>query len=93
MAASPQPDLFLPSQGDLFAAAPAPAYKPEPDRVRRRLDAILAAARAAAPLSDAFDAHSLYCAAFPSLLRHLDPAEGEQYRLAFEAELTRINPE
>lgn len=92
MPASPQPDLFAPAQGDLFAAAPAAAYKPDPDRVRRRLEAILAAARAAAPLSEAFDAHSLYCAAFPSLLRHLEPDESEQYRLAFDAELARINP-
>lgn len=92
MPASPQPDLFSPSQGELFAASPAPACKPDPDLVRRRLDAILAAARAAAPLTEAFDAHSLYCASFPSLLRHLGPEEGEQYRLAFDAELQRINP-
>lgn len=92
MPASPQPDLFAPAQGELFATAAAPAYKPNPDHVRRRLEAILAAARAAAPLTDAFDEHSLYRAAFPSLLRHLGPAESEQYRLAFEAELARIYP-
>lgn len=92
MALSTQQDLFGggDSQGDLFAAPSALAYKPDPDKVRRRIEAILAAARAAAPLSGDFDEHSLYRAAFPSLLRHLCDDEATQYRLAFEAELARL---
>ncbi len=87
-----QRDLFGGSdtQGELFSPAPPQAYKPDLDRVRRRLDAILAAARAAAPLSADFDEHSLYRAAFPSLLRLLPEEEAAQYRLEFEGEIARL---
>ena len=34
-------------QPDLFGADPVPAYRPDPDKVRRRLEKILAEARAA----------------------------------------------
>lgn len=86
-----QRDLFGgKSQGELFAPAPAPAYKPDLDKVRRRLNAILAEARAAAPLCGDFAEHSLYRAAFPSLLRLLPDEEAAQYRLDFEAELARL---
>lgn len=92
MPASPKLDLFAPAQGELFVAPAAPAYTPNPDHVRWPLETILAAARAAAPLSEAVDERSLYRAAFPNLLRHFAPAESEQRRLAFDAEIARIHP-
>jgi hypothetical protein len=39
-----QPDLFASeSEPDLFGAEAAPTYRPDPDKVRSRLRAILAA--------------------------------------------------
>ncbi len=92
MARLTQQNLFgdTPPQGELFAATPTPAYAPDLDKVRRRLERILAEARAAEPLCADFEEHSLYCAAFPSLLRLLPDAEAAQYRLDFEAELQRL---
>ena len=48
MARTGEPDLFeTETQPDLFGAATAPAYRPDPDKVRSRLHKILAEARAA----------------------------------------------
>lgn len=78
------------SQPDLFGPAPAARCKPNPDKVRSRLNAILVEARAASAMPWNWGEHSLYRAAFPSLLRHLSDEEAAQYRLAFEAELARL---
>jgi len=86
-----QHDLFgVNGQGELFAPTPARAYKPNLDKVRSRLNAILAEARAAKAMSGDFDEHSLYRAAFPSLLRHLPDEEAARYAREFEAELVRL---
>ena len=92
MATSNQGDLFGgPAQPDLFGSASPPAYKPDLGKVRARIEAILAEARAAEAMSGDWDEHSLYQAAFPSLIRHLSDEEAAQYRLAFEAELARLD--
>ena len=85
------PDLFEDErQGDLFGAEPAPAYRPDPDKVRARLNKILAEARAAdaAPWGPA--RLSLYRTIVPQMAGFLPDEEGAQLRFEFEQELARL---
>jgi hypothetical protein len=67
MAPSDNPDLFdEEAQPDLFGAEPAPVYRPDPDKVRRRLEKILAEARAARKLPWEPATVSLYRTIFPT---------------------------
>ncbi len=90
MAFPKQHGLVGDPQPDLFGPAHAARYKPDLDKVRRRLNAILAEARAAMAMNGDFDEHSLYRAAFPSLIRHLPDEEAARYAREFEAELARL---
>jgi hypothetical protein len=86
-----RPDLFENQrQGDLFGAEPAPAYRPDPDKVRARLHKILAEARAAdaAPWGPA--RLSLYRTIVPQMTSFLPDEEGAQLRFEFEQELARL---
>ena len=80
----------LEPQPDLFGPAPAPAYRPDPDKVRRRLLKILAEARAAAATPWERSQLSLYRIIFPQMSLFLPEEEGAQLRLEFEAELARL---
>ncbi len=87
-----KPDLFAPeSQGDLFGTETAPAYRPNPDKVRARLYRILAEARAAQTLPWDPTRVSLYRTIFPQMTLWLPEDEAVQLRLEFDAELTRLH--
>jgi hypothetical protein len=86
-----QPYLFpRESQPDLFGTEPAPAYRPDPDKVRSRLYRILSEARAAQTLPWDSTRVSLYRTIFPQMTLWLPEDEAVQLRLEFEAELTRL---
>ncbi|MBS0248142.1 MAG: hypothetical protein JSR61_16125 [Proteobacteria bacterium] len=77
-------------QSDLFGADPVPAYRPDPDKVRSRLQKILAEARAANQLPWEPTTVSLYRTIFPQMTNWLPDDEGAQLRFEFEAELERL---
>jgi hypothetical protein len=91
MARTVQSDLF---EGDpkldLFGADVAPAYRPDPDKVRARLHRILAEARAAQTLPWESTRVSLYRTIFPQLTLWLPEEEAAQLRFEFEEEMTRL---
>jgi hypothetical protein len=91
MARTVEPDLFqTETQLKLFGAAEAPAYRPDPDKVRARLHKILAEARAAKKLPWEPTRVSLYRTIFPQLTLWLPDNEGAQLRFDFETELARL---
>ncbi len=93
MASAMQSDLFgdPDRQGDLFGpATPQPVWRPDPDKVRRRLERILAEARAAECMPWDWAQRSLYKKIFPDMTRLLPEPEGEQYRFQFEREWERL---
>lgn len=81
------------SQFDLFGAPAAPVYRPDADKVRARLEKILGEAKAAAQMPWEPAQLSLYRTIFPQMTEFLAPEEAEFYRLAFAAELQRLDPE
>ncbi len=86
-----QTDLFAAeSQPDLFGAGAAPAYRPDPDKVRARLHKILAEARAAQTLPWEPTRVSLYRTIFPQMTLWLPEDEGAQLRFEFDTELDRL---
>jgi len=91
MVPNDDPDLFEEdAQPDLFGAEPAPSYRPDPDKVRRRLEKILAEARAAQKLPWEPTTVSLYRTIFPQMTHWLPEEEGAQLRFEFETELARL---
>jgi hypothetical protein len=91
MAPGDDPESFEEeTQPDLFGAEPAPAYRPDPDKVRRRLGKILAEARAAQKLPWEPTTVSLYRTIFPQMTNWLPEDEGAQLRFEFETELARL---
>jgi hypothetical protein len=91
MARTGQPDLFqAETQPDLFGEEAAPAYRPDPDKVRARLHKILAEARAAQKLPWEPTRVSLYRTIFPQMTLLLPEEEGAQLRFDFETELARL---
>ena len=91
MSRNGQPDLFAASpQPDLFGAAAAPAYRPNPEKVRSRLHHMIAEARAAHTMPWEPAVVSLYQTIFPQMSLFLPDEEAAQLRLEFEAELTRL---
>lgn len=89
-----EPDLFgnTDPQGDLFGEAelPQPVWKPDPDKVRRRLEGILAEARAAEKMPWDWSEQSLYQTIFPQMASLLPEEEADQYRFQFEQEWERL---
>lgn len=85
-----QADLFGDDgQADLFGEAETPTYRPpDLDKVRARLDKILAETRVAESLP--WDRASLYRAIFPQMTLWLPEDEGAQLRLEFEKEMERL---
>ncbi len=91
MSRTNHPDLFVAdSEPDLFGADPAPAYRPDPDKVRARLHRILAEAKAARTLPWDSSRASLYRTIFPQMTLWLPEEEAVQLRFDFEAEMTRL---
>jgi hypothetical protein len=91
MSRTRQPDLFeSEKQPDLFGVEAAPAYRPDPAKVRARLHKILAEARSARNFPWEPTRVSLYRTIFPQMSLFLPEEEGAQLRLEFEAELARL---
>ena len=79
------------NQMDLFAAEPvAPAYRPDPEKVRSRLRRILAEARAAQAMPWEPTRLSLYRIIVPDMTRYLPEDEAAGWRAEFAAELDRF---
>lgn len=78
-------------QGDLFGPASSePAWKPDPDKVRRRLERILAEAKAAQAMPWDWSKQSLYKTIFPQMAGLLPEEEAAQYCFQFEQEWERL---
>lgn len=77
-------------QADLFGAPDVPAYRPDPDKVRARLQRILAEARAATTMPWEPTTLSLYRTIVPQMAGFLPDDEGTQLRFQFEEELARL---
>ena len=78
-------------QHDLFGPDQAPAYQPDPDRVRARVHRILEEAREAESLISWQPGRlSLYRTIFPQLTGWLPEEEAAQLRFEFKAELERL---
>ncbi len=91
MARGGQGELFRrEEQLELFPDSRAPAYRPDPDKVRSRLHKILAEARAAERLPWEPTRTSLYRKIFPQMTLWLPEDEGAQLRIEFETELARL---
>lgn len=87
-----QPDLFEPErQSDLLEQNYKPyVVHPDPNRVRARLQKILAEAKAAQRIPWDSYHDGLYRVIFPQMTRCLPPEEASQLCLEFEAELERL---
>ena len=93
MAHPTQQDLFGNSepQSELFGTDEAPpAYQPNLDEVRDRLNRILAEMRGAEKLPWDADKTLLYRTIFPHMTGWLPEEEGTQLRFQFEAEMDRL---
>lgn len=94
MAKVMQTDLFgdPDRQGDLFgtAASEPKTWTPDPDKVRRRLERILAEARAADAMPWDWAKQSLYKTIFPQMAGLLPQDEAAQYCFQFEQEWERL---
>ena len=89
MAQSAQARLFD-DQPDMFGTEPAPVYRPDADKVRRRLHNILAELCAMQNESLKPTRMALYRTIFPQMTLFLPQDECAQLRLEFEAELQRL---
>ncbi len=91
MARTSQADLFAKDeQADLFGGEAAPVYRPNLDKVRARLQKILAEARAAQAMPWERTQLSLYRTIFPQMANYLPADEGAQLRFSFEEEMKRF---
>ncbi|MGA9600291.1 MAG: hypothetical protein WBS22_08585 [Methylocystis sp.] len=70
--------------------AAEPPGRPSPDRVRCRLEAILAEMRAEPKMAWDFSLQLLYQKIFPDMTHFLPQEEGERYRADFEKEWLRL---
>lgn len=81
------------TQPDLFAAnaqSEPLGYRPEPARVRARLERILGQVRQADALPWERAQVSLYRTVVPEMTRWLPDEEGARWRTEFEAEMRRL---
>ena len=80
------------NQPDLFGAeSPAPAaWRPDPDKVRARLERILGQARAADALPWERSQASLYRTIVPDMTRWLPDDEAAAWRAEFETQMARL---
>ena len=86
-----------PAQGSLFGEgegrlqAPRPSYLPDPAKVRRKLQALLATAREAERMPWPEREARMWQTVFPNMANWLPDAEAEQLRRDFALELDRLN--
>lgn len=80
-------------QLNLFATPSAPAWRPDPDKVRARLTRILNEARAAEVMPWEPAQLSLYRTIVPDMTRWLPEDEGRRWLADFEGELARLGVE
>ena len=88
-----QPDLFVADrQADLFTAEPVRPrdYRPDPERVRAKLQTILAQPWGADSLPWTRAKAKYYRTVFPQMSLWLPDDEAEQLRFAFVRELDRL---
>ena len=85
---SNQLDMFE-AQDELFVPEPV-VFRPDPDRVRRRLERILAEARAAESMPWDRARRRFYEKIVPQMTLALPEAEAARLRLAFETEMARL---
>ena len=87
-----QPDLFGDAQPDLFGAEPTPpaVFTGDPERVRGRLRAIIATARAADVMPWSRNDLRTYRTIVPQMSLWLPEEEAAQWCADFEAELERL---
>jgi len=87
-----QQDLFeTDSQAELVDAdAAPPAYRPDPDKVRNKLNTILAEARAAVKFPWDADKILVYQTIFPHMAGWLPEEEAAQLRFEFDTEMARL---
>lgn len=78
------------TQADLFGAQPVADDRPDPEKVRARLHAVLAKARAAPAVPWKPADVACYRTVFPQMTNWLPGDEARQLRLEFEAELARL---
>ncbi len=79
------------AEGELFDPdAPPVRYRADPDKVRARLERIVAEARAASVIPWDRARAGLYRTIVPQMLLWLPDEEAAQYRLAFEHEMERL---
>ena len=92
-------DLFgyAPAQGSLFGSGedrlqpPVQRYLPDPEKIRRRLHALLETARAAERLPWPERDARVWQIVFPNMANWLPDAEAEQLRLEFAREIERLS--
>lgn len=82
-------DLFS-GQADLLPAEPA-SYRPDPDKVRRKLVRLLDEARAADTLPWDRKTARYWQTVFPQMANWLPEDEANQLRFAFRSELERLD--
>jgi hypothetical protein len=85
-----QANLFPDGQPDMFGPEPVQTYRPDPDKVRRRLHKMLADARAAQTMPWEPAIVSLYQTIFPQMSSWLPEEEAAQLRFEFDAQLERL---
>lgn len=93
-----QPDLFGhgPAQGSLFGPGedrlqpPVQSYLPDPEKVRRRLHALLEKARSAETMPWPERDARAWQIVFPNMAKWLPDDEADQLRLEFAREIDRL---
>lgn len=75
---------------DMFGNESAPAYRPDPEKVRARLNNLLAEARSAQVIPWSRPVLTLYKTIFPEMSQHLPDDEAKQLCFAFETEIARL---
>jgi hypothetical protein len=93
-----QSDLFghAPAQGSLFGTgedrlqAPVQRYMPDPDKVRRRLRALLEKARSAKAMPWPERDARMWQIVFPNMANWLPDEEAAQLRFEFAREMERL---
>lgn len=79
-------------QPDMFGTAPAPAWQPNPEKVRARLQKLLDEARSDAAAAWEPSTLSLYRTIFPQMAHLLPGDEGHKLLKDFEAAIARLMP-
>lgn len=86
-----QPDLFLPdAEPRLFEERPAASDRPDAEKIKSKLVALLVIARNASILPWAEREARMWQIAFPQMASWLPPEEGEQLKFEFAQEMERL---